>query len=48
MRFRFVKNLGFKEAKEWRAVACSTIGHYNILSSDSIVQQIKWKAGLKK
>lgn len=32
MQFPFVKNPDFKEEKEWRAVVCSTIGHYNIPS----------------
>ena len=34
MQFPFVKNPGFKEEDEWRAVVCSAIGHYNIPSSD--------------
>lgn len=28
-QFPFVKNPGFKEENEWRAVVCSGIGHYN-------------------
>lgn len=37
MQFPFVKNPGFKEEDEWRAVVCSTIENYNIPSSDNIL-----------
>lgn len=37
MQFPFVKNPGFEEEKEWRAVVCSPIGHCNIPSSENIL-----------
>lgn len=44
MQFPFVKNPSFEEEKEWRVVVCSTIGHYNIPSSDNILfSKIKYR-----
>lgn len=49
MQFPFVKNPGFKEENEWRAVVCSMIGHYNIPSSDNILfSKIKYRAANNK
>lgn len=49
MQFPFVKNPGFKEENEWRAVVCSQIGHYNIPSSDNILfSKIKYRAANNK
>lgn len=49
MQFPFVKNVGFKEENEWRAVVCSQIGHYNIPSSDNIIfSKIKYRAANNK
>ncbi len=45
MKFPFVKNRGFQEEKEWRAVVCSQIGNYNIPGSDEIkFSKIKYRA----
>lgn len=49
MQFPFVKNPGFKEENEWRAVVCSMIGHYNIPSSANILfSKIKYRAANNK
>ncbi len=49
MQFPFVKNPGFKEEKEWRAVVCSGIGHYNIPSSENILfSKIKYRTANNK
>lgn len=49
MQFPFVKNPGFKEEDEWRAVVCSGIGHYNIPSSDNILfSKIKYRTANNK
>lgn len=49
MQFPFVKNPGFKEEKEWRAVVCSPIGHYNIPSSKNILfSKVKYRTANNK
>ena len=49
MQFPFVKNLGFEEENEWRAIVCSTIGHYNIPSSNNILfSKIKYRTSNNK
>lgn len=49
MQFPFVKNPGFEEEKEWRAVVCSTIGHYNIPSSENILfSKVKYRTANNK
>lgn len=49
MQFPFVKNPGFKEEKEWREVVCSTIGHYNIPSSENILfSKVKYRTANNK
>ena len=49
MQFPFVKNPGFKEEKECRAVVCSTIGHYNIPSSENILfSKVKYRTANNK
>lgn len=49
MQFPFVKNPGFKEENEWRAVVCSVIGHHNIPSSDNILfSKIKYRTANNK
>lgn len=49
MKFPFVKNPGFEEENEWRAVVCSSIGHYNIPSSDNILfSKVKYRATINK
>ena len=49
MQFPFVKNPGFKEENEWRAVVCSLIGHYNIPSSDNILfSKVKYRTSNSK
>ena len=47
--FPFVKNPGFEEEKEWRVVVCSTIGHYNIPSSENILfSKVKYRTANNK
>ncbi len=49
MQFPFVKNPGFEEEKEWRVVVCSTIGHYNIPSSENILfSKVKYRTANNK
>ncbi len=49
MQFPFVKNPGFEEENEWRAVVCSGIGHNNIPSSDNILfSKIKYRTANNK
>jgi hypothetical protein len=49
MQFPFVKNPGFKEENEWRAIVCSRIGSYNIPSSDNILfSKIKYRTANDK
>ena len=49
MQFPFVKNSGFEEEKEWRAVVCSAIGHYNIPSSDNFLfSKVKYRTANNK
>lgn len=49
MQFPFVKNPGFKEENEWRAVVCSSIGHYNIPSSNNILfSKVKYRTANNK
>lgn len=49
MQFPFVKNPGFEEENEWRAVVCSVIGHYNIPSSDNILfSKVKYRTANNK
>lgn len=49
MQFPFVKNPGFEEEKEWRAVVCSSIGHHNIPSSENILfSKVKYRTANNK
>ena len=49
MKFPFVKNPGFEEEKEWRAVVCSQVGNYNMPSSDKIIfSKIKYRTAKNK
>ena len=49
MQFPFVKNPGFEEENEWRAVVCSSIGHYNIPSSNNILfSKVKYRTANNK
>ena len=49
MQFPFVKNSGFEEEKEWRAEVYSTIGHYNIPSSENILfSKVKYRTANNK
>lgn len=49
MKFPFVKNPGFEEEREWRAVVCSQVGNYNIPSSDKILfSKIKYRTSNNK
>lgn len=49
MKFPFVKNQGFEEEREWRAVVCSQVGNYNIPSSDKILfSKIKYRTSNNK
>lgn len=49
MQYPFVKNPGFEEENEWRAVVCSMIGHNNIPSSDNILfSKVKYRTANNK
>lgn len=45
LKFPFIKNPGFEEEKEWRAVVCYQIGNYNVPCSDKITfSKVKYRA----
>jgi hypothetical protein len=49
MKFPFVKNPGFEEEREWRAVVCSQVGNYNMPSSNEILfSKIKYRTSNDK
>ena len=49
MKFPFVKNPGFEEEKEWRAIVCTLIGDWNIPSSDKIkFSKVKYRTSERK